>query len=147
MTSLPMASPRQRGDTAPPNASGPGRKRSWVRQSRIYATDERFFEEARQPHPRIVALFVWFNFCCQHKAHKLSPAMAAGISDQLWSMEDIVAPGPHCVLGQSRYDGTKSEHNSWTADMPAPSECGVHRRMARNRPVWVLTVSKCRCSF
>ena len=35
--------------------------------------------------------FVWFNFCRQHKAHRLSPAMAAGIADRLWSMEDVVA--------------------------------------------------------
>ena len=34
--------------------------------------------------------FVWYNFCRQHKAHKLSPAMAAGVADHLWSMEDIV---------------------------------------------------------
>jgi IS1 family transposase len=33
--------------------------------------------------------FVWYNFCRQHKAHKLSPAMAAGVTDRLWSMEDI----------------------------------------------------------
>lgn len=33
--------------------------------------------------------FVWYNFARQHKTHKLSPAMAAGISDRLWSMEDI----------------------------------------------------------
>src|SRR5579872_7002666 len=46
--------------------------------------------------------FVWFNFVRQHKAHRLSPAMAAGIADRLWSMEYIVAlvdelapkPGP-----------------------------------------------------
>ncbi len=33
--------------------------------------------------------FVRYNFCRTHKAHKLSPAMAAGVSDHLWSMEDI----------------------------------------------------------
>ncbi|MFC0289318.1 DDE-type integrase/transposase/recombinase [Kaistia hirudinis] len=33
--------------------------------------------------------FVWYNFARQHKAHKLSPAMAAGVADRLWSMEDI----------------------------------------------------------
>jgi hypothetical protein len=33
--------------------------------------------------------FVFYNFVRTHKAHKLSPAMAAGVSDRLWSMEDI----------------------------------------------------------
>jgi hypothetical protein len=45
---------------------------------------------------------VWYNFVKTHKAHRLSPAMAAGISDRLWSMEDIASlveaaapkPGP-----------------------------------------------------
>ena len=35
--------------------------------------------------------FVWYNFCRTHKAHELSPAMAAGVTDHLWSMEDIAA--------------------------------------------------------
>ncbi|MFO1185933.1 MAG: IS1 family transposase [Bauldia sp.] len=34
--------------------------------------------------------FVFYNFTRTHKAHKLSPAMAAGVADRLWSMEDIV---------------------------------------------------------
>lgn len=34
--------------------------------------------------------FVFYNFTRTHKAHKLSPAMAAGVTDRLWSMEDIV---------------------------------------------------------
>jgi len=35
--------------------------------------------------------FVYYNFARIHKTLKMSPAMAAGISDKLWSMEDIVA--------------------------------------------------------
>jgi IS1 family transposase len=35
--------------------------------------------------------FVWYNFVKLHKAHKLTPAMAAGITDKLWSIEDVVA--------------------------------------------------------
>jgi hypothetical protein len=35
--------------------------------------------------------FVFYNFVRTHKAHKRSPAMAAGVADKLWSMEDIVA--------------------------------------------------------
>lgn len=35
--------------------------------------------------------FMFYNFARQHKTLRMSPAMAAGISDRLWSMEDIVA--------------------------------------------------------
>lgn len=40
----------------------------------------------------MVALYtVWYNYVKQHKNLKgLSPAMAAGISDTLWSMTDLV---------------------------------------------------------
>lgn len=34
---------------------------------------------------------VWYNFCRTHKAQKLSPAMAAGVTERLWSMQDIAA--------------------------------------------------------
>ena len=38
----------------------------------------------------MVALYtVWYNFVKIHKAHRLSPAMAGGVADRLWSMEDI----------------------------------------------------------
>ncbi|KQT50359.1 hypothetical protein ASG52_05935 [Methylobacterium sp. Leaf456] len=40
----------------------------------------------------MVALYtVWYNFVMLHKKHRMSPAMAAGVSDRLWSMEDIAA--------------------------------------------------------
>jgi hypothetical protein len=40
----------------------------------------------------MVALYtVWYNFVKQHKSLKgLTPAMAAGVTDKLWSMEDVV---------------------------------------------------------
>jgi hypothetical protein len=34
---------------------------------------------------------VWYNFVKIHKAHRLTPTMAAEITDKLWSVEDIVA--------------------------------------------------------
>jgi len=39
----------------------------------------------------MVALYtVWYNYVKQHKSLKgLSPAMAAGLSDTLWSMTDL----------------------------------------------------------
>ena len=35
--------------------------------------------------------FVHYNFCRVHKSLRVSPAMAAGVADRLWSMEDVVA--------------------------------------------------------
>ena len=32
---------------------------------------------------------VWYNFCRIHKSLRVSPAMAAGVADRLWSMEDV----------------------------------------------------------
>jgi hypothetical protein len=33
---------------------------------------------------------VFYNFVRIHKTRRVTPAMTAGISDRLWSMEDIV---------------------------------------------------------
>ena len=43
-------------------------------------------------HIHMVALYtVWYNFARIHSTVKMAPAMAAGISDRLWSMADIVS--------------------------------------------------------
>ena len=43
-------------------------------------------------HCHALALyFVFYNFVRIHKTFRVRPAMAAGVSDRLWSMEDIVA--------------------------------------------------------
>jgi IS1 family transposase len=50
------------------------------------------FSKRGIPHLHMVALYtVWYNFVRIHKTLRVSPAMAAGISDRLWSMDDIVA--------------------------------------------------------
>lgn len=42
-------------------------------------------------HCHMVALYtVWYNYARTNSAVRMSPAMAAGLSDTLWSMEDIV---------------------------------------------------------
>ena len=35
--------------------------------------------------------FAFYNFCRIHKTLRVSPAIAAGIMDRLWTLEDIVA--------------------------------------------------------
>jgi hypothetical protein len=63
-------------------------------------------------HVHALALyFAFYNFCRIHKTLKVTPAMAAGITDRLWSLEDIVA----------RID----------ADAPAPKPRGPYKKAAR----------------
>ncbi len=50
------------------------------------------FSKKVENHCHALALyFVFYNFVRRHQTLRVSPAMAAGISDRLWSMEDIVA--------------------------------------------------------
>jgi IS1 family transposase len=48
------------------------------------------FSKKFENHCHALALyFFWYNWTRQHKAHRLSPAMAAGLTDKLWSMSDL----------------------------------------------------------
>jgi IS1 family transposase len=50
------------------------------------------FSKKLENHHHAQALyFMYYNFVRIHKTLKMTPAMAAGIADRLWSMEDIVA--------------------------------------------------------
>ena len=50
------------------------------------------FSKKVENHEHMVALYAcWYNFARQHKTLRCSPAMAAGLSKTLWSMEDVVA--------------------------------------------------------
>lgn len=50
------------------------------------------FSKKLENHIHALALyFVFYNFTRIHKSLKVSPAMAAGITDRLWSLEDVVA--------------------------------------------------------
>lgn len=50
------------------------------------------FSKKALSHTHMVALYTcWYNFVRIHKTLRVTPAMAAGISKTLWSMEDVVA--------------------------------------------------------
>ena len=50
------------------------------------------FSKKLENHVHALALyFAFYNFCRIHKTLRMSPAMAAGITDTLWSLNDIVA--------------------------------------------------------
>jgi IS1 family transposase len=49
------------------------------------------FSKKVENHEHMVRLYtVWYNFVRMHKTLRCSPAMAAGLSQTLWSMDDIV---------------------------------------------------------
>jgi len=50
------------------------------------------FSKRVENHCHQLALyFVFYNFTRMHKTLRMTPAMAAGVADRLWSVEDIVA--------------------------------------------------------
>jgi hypothetical protein len=49
------------------------------------------FSKKAANHAAMVALhFVYYNFGRVHKTLRITPAMAAGLSDHVWSLEEIV---------------------------------------------------------
>lgn len=68
-------------------------------------------------HAHIVALYtVWYNFVKLHKKHRTSPAMAAGVSDRLWSMEDVAA----LVDAAAPKPGKRGPYKRRGPDRPGP---------------------------
>lgn len=50
------------------------------------------FSKKFENHVHMVAIYtVWYNFIKMHKTLRMTPAMAAGVTDKLWSMDDLVA--------------------------------------------------------
>lgn len=50
------------------------------------------FSKKIENHCHSLALyFLYYNFIRIHKSLRVTPAMAAGVSDRLWGMDDIVA--------------------------------------------------------
>lgn len=50
------------------------------------------FSKKFENHVHMVAIYtVWYNFIRVHKTLRMSPAMAAGVADKLWSMDELVA--------------------------------------------------------
>jgi hypothetical protein len=58
------------------------------------------FSKKVENHAYQVALhFMHYNFCRIHKTLRVTPAMEAGVSDHVWSIEEIVALLPEPTFG------------------------------------------------
>lgn len=78
-------------------------------QNRRFTRLTNAFSKKLDNHIHALALyFAFYNFVRVHKSLRMSPAMAAGVTDRLWSLEDIVA----------RID----------ADAPAPKPRGPYKK-------------------
>jgi len=65
------------------------------------------FSKKLENHCHALALyFMFYNFCRIHKTLKVAPAMAAGVTDKLWEMDDLVA-----MLEQWELANFKPEYN------------------------------------
>jgi len=54
------------------------------------------FSKKLDNHIHMLAIyFAFYNFCRIHKTLRVTPAMAAGITDRVWTLEDIVAKIDH----------------------------------------------------
>jgi hypothetical protein len=72
------------------------------------------FSKKVENHCHALALyFVFYNFVRIHKTLRMTPAMAAGISDRLWSMDDIVA-----LMDDA--EGEPNKRGSYKPRRPAP---------------------------
>ncbi|MCY1670446.1 IS1 family transposase [Novosphingobium sp. SL115] len=61
-------------------------------QNRRFTRLTNAFSKKLDNHIHALALyFAFYNFCRIHKTLRVTPAMAAGITDHLWSLDDIVA--------------------------------------------------------
>lgn len=61
-------------------------------QNRRFTRLTNAFSKKLDNHIHALALyFAFYNFCRIHKTLRVTPAMAAGITDRLWTLDDIVA--------------------------------------------------------
>ena len=50
------------------------------------------FSKKVENHAQAIALhFMFYNFVRIHKRLRATPAMAAGVTDRLWELEDLIA--------------------------------------------------------
>lgn len=61
-------------------------------QNRRFTRLTNAFSKKLDNHIHALALyFAFYNFCRIHKTLRVTPAMAAGITDRLWTLDDIAA--------------------------------------------------------
>ena len=61
------------------------------------------FSKKVENHTAALGLhFAHYNFCRIHQTLRVTPAMAAGVTARVWSIEDLVALLPEVAAGKKR---------------------------------------------
>jgi hypothetical protein len=58
------------------------------------AADQRLFKEVESLQAAYSLWFAYYNFCRVHTTLRVTPAMEAGLSDHVWSVEELVSLMP-----------------------------------------------------
>jgi IS1 family transposase len=56
----------------------------------VYAAHERFQQEDRNLIAAVSLHFAYYNFCRVHSTLRVTPAMEAGITDHIWSIQELL---------------------------------------------------------
>ena len=67
---------------------------AWIcspyRRNHLGSVGTNVLKEAGEPHCGHLAAFLYYNFCRIHQSLRVTPAMAANVTDRVWDVEDIV---------------------------------------------------------
>ncbi len=123
-------------------------------QMRCFTRLTNAFSKKFENHMHMVALYtLWFNYVKQHKSLKgLSPAMAAGLSDTLWSVTDMAEmidaslskPGPRGPYQEgrvNRVDYLKTAKPDLTVDLK------LYATEAGRKRLPIVLVYACPCTI
>ncbi len=75
-------------------------------QSRRFTRLTNAFSKKLRNHKAAVALYVtWYNFCWVHEALRVTPAMALGVTDHIWTIGELIEaatqPEPQEPIGRA----------------------------------------------
>jgi hypothetical protein len=75
------------------------------------------FSKKFESHVHMVAIWtVWYNWVCIHKSLRITPAMAANLTDTVWSWDTIVAKMDEVVPKPVAPRLTKSSRNKFQTE-------------------------------
>lgn len=77
----------------------------------LYSAEQRVLKEAENHVALLGPHFAYYNFCRIHQSLRVTPAMTAGVTTRVWSIEELVALLPQATSGGKRGPYRKGNSN------------------------------------